>query len=820
MADDVPGYRVLEQVGQGGFSTVYRARQERLDRIVALKVLSVGAVDDAAMRRFTRECRITGRLTGHPHVVTVLDTGMTRSGAPFIAMEYFEHGSLTERLEREGPLPVPDVLRVGVKIASALAAVHEAGVLHRDVKPQNVLVSRYGEPALTDFGIALLTESLDATHTTAFTPQHAAPEVLNGGTLRPTSDVYALGSTMYQLLAGGPAFHTEPGAGLAPLILRIVSEPPPPIQRPDLSPEVFDAVCQAMAKDPDDRFPTAISYATHLRRLQLQLGFPVTELPLAGVSAVSPPPVPGSRGRTRPSGSQAAGASGGPGTADAGRGSEPGGPAGPRSASAAPASGPGAGAAAGSAFAAPGTAGSAAEREKAPGAGEEAFTGPQPSGSEEPTAPAGRLPGDEPPRRLSFPPPGGEPPPDTVPGPAAAPPAPGQPPRGVFEPVIPWTPDMNESGPNAFDSWGAANGNAGSGPGPAGNVGAFGAPPDAAPHGAGPSADGRTPGSAPAAPGSTPGVQGGGPGGPGSGTGPQGPAAGVPGSAPGAQAGGLGGPGGALSAPGRGAGTQGGPGGSGGAPGAPGDGAGPQGGSAGVLGRTPGMQGGGPGGPGGGTGPQGPVVGVPGSAPGVPGGPGGSGSALGVPGRGAGVPGGGAGPQGGPVDGGDGGRKSRKGTLVVSGVAVVAVGVAVGLGALLMSQDRETPQPPRGENTPAASESPRPTDSGKRTARGVTAAQIKLARPRAVRVKVINHGHAVVLRWKLSRAARRIPIFVHKAPGSRRPVPLKNGAHGTTIGHLNPKLGYCFQVFTLVKTGNPPTLAKAPPKCIRGAVPH
>ncbi|HEY3683933.1 MAG TPA: serine/threonine-protein kinase, partial [Streptosporangiaceae bacterium] len=306
MPEDVPGYRVLEQVGQGGFSAVYRAHQERLDRVVALKVLNVGTVDDAAMRRFTRECRITGRLTGHPHVVTVLDTGMTRAGTPFIAMEYFEHGSLTDRLDHEGPLPVADVLRVGVKIASALAAVHEADVLHRDVKPQNVLVSRYGEPALTDFGIALLTESLDATHTTAFTPQHAAPEVLNGRTLRPTSDVYALGSTMYQLLAGGPAFHTEPGVGLAPLILRIVSEPPPAIPRPDLPAPVFDAVRQAMAKDPDDRFPTAIAFANSLRQIQADLGFPVTELPVSG--GAHPPPVPGSGART--TGPRTGGASG------------------------------------------------------------------------------------------------------------------------------------------------------------------------------------------------------------------------------------------------------------------------------------------------------------------------------------------------------------------------------------------------------------------------------------------------------------------------------------------------------------------------------
>src|SRR5690242_16191445 len=119
MTEDVAGYRVLEKAGEGGFSVVYRAYQERLDRQVALKVLSISSVDDQAMRRFQRECKITGRLSGHPNVVTVLDVGTTRSDRPYIAMEYFEHGSLTDRLMREGPLPVPDVLRIGVKMAGA-----------------------------------------------------------------------------------------------------------------------------------------------------------------------------------------------------------------------------------------------------------------------------------------------------------------------------------------------------------------------------------------------------------------------------------------------------------------------------------------------------------------------------------------------------------------------------------------------------------------------------------------------------------------------------------------------------------------------------
>ncbi|MGK5558624.1 serine/threonine-protein kinase, partial [Actinomadura kijaniata] len=293
MTEDVPGYRVLEQVGEGGFSVVYRAHQERLDRMVALKVLSIGSVDDAALRRFQRESKITGRLSGHPNIVTVLDTGTTRSGRPYIAMEYFEHGSLTDRLEREGPLPVAEVLRIGVKMAGALAATHETDVLHRDVKPQNILVSRYGEPALADFGIARLVDSFDQGHTQAFTPHHAAPEVLEGRTPGVASDVYSLGSTLYQLLAGQPAFRGPQGEGIAQLMLRILNEPPPPFRRSDVPPPVYEAIAQAMAKSAAHRFPSAVAFAQRLQQIQRELGLPVTDLAHSGGGEAgfpSPPP--------------------------------------------------------------------------------------------------------------------------------------------------------------------------------------------------------------------------------------------------------------------------------------------------------------------------------------------------------------------------------------------------------------------------------------------------------------------------------------------------------------------------------------------------
>ena len=276
--EDVPGYHDLQRVGRGGFSVVYRARQDQLDRVVAVKVLSVEFIDSQVRKRFLREVQLTSRLTGHPNVVTVLDSGMTAAGRPYIAMEYFERGSLRDRLAAEGPLPVEDVLRIGVKVAGALATAHHEGVLHRDVKPQNILVSRYGEPALADFGTARLTDALDVSaRTEALTPYHAAPEILRGESPSTACDVYSLGSTLYQLLTGRPPYQSEDG-GIAALLLRVLREDPPPIARPDVPPAVGAALLRAMAKTPADRYRDAWEFAYVLQRLQVDLGLAVTEL--------------------------------------------------------------------------------------------------------------------------------------------------------------------------------------------------------------------------------------------------------------------------------------------------------------------------------------------------------------------------------------------------------------------------------------------------------------------------------------------------------------------------------------------------------------
>jgi tRNA A-37 threonylcarbamoyl transferase component Bud32 len=291
----VPGYRALRPVGRGGFSVVYRAYQEQLHREVALKVLSVEFVDAPVRRRFLREVKLTSRLAGHPHVVTVLDSGLTNTGRPYLAMEYFERGSLRDRLASEGPLPVTDVLRIGIKICGALAAAHAEGFLHRDVKPQNILISRYGEPALADFGTARLTDAMDVSaRTEALTPFHAAPEVLQGRPPTPACDIYSLSSALFQALTGKPPYQSDEG-GIAALLLRILRDEPPPVARADVPAALVAVLHRALAKEPADRYPSAVDFAEALQGVQAAMGLAPTELgdtarPSPSVPAVEPSP--------------------------------------------------------------------------------------------------------------------------------------------------------------------------------------------------------------------------------------------------------------------------------------------------------------------------------------------------------------------------------------------------------------------------------------------------------------------------------------------------------------------------------------------------
>ena len=264
-AESVSGYRNLARIGHGGFSVVYRAVQESFERDVALKVLTVGT-DEDSQRRFMREVRLASKLSGHPHVVTVLDTGTTSTGRPYLAMDLYDGGSMKERLKRTGPLAGAEVAAVGAKIAEALSAAHSLGVLHRDVKPNNILVSRFGEPALADFGVSCLLDSnTSASVLDVFSPQHAAPELMTRGVPSVSSDIYALGSTLYELLTGKPPFGAD-SRDVRAIMWRAMTEPAPYPECPEL-PGLSDAIVRAMAKEPEERFPDAADFAKALRAL-------------------------------------------------------------------------------------------------------------------------------------------------------------------------------------------------------------------------------------------------------------------------------------------------------------------------------------------------------------------------------------------------------------------------------------------------------------------------------------------------------------------------------------------------------------------------
>ncbi|WP_019931789.1 serine/threonine-protein kinase [Nocardia sp. BMG111209] len=261
-----------EEIGRGGFGVVYRCVQRALDRVVAVKVLSA-EIDDDARERFLREEQAMGRLSGHPNIVDILQVGVTPGGLPFIVMPYAVHGSLERLVRDNGPLDWVDSVRVGVRLAGAIETAHRAQVLHRDVKPANVLLSRYGEPQLTDFGIARIPGSFrTSAELITGSPAFTAPEILAGEEPTERSDVYGLGSTLFALITGHAAYERQSGEKVVAQFLRIASEPLPDLRRLDIPADVADAVEQAMAHDPARRPSSAFDLGELLRSVQRRHG--------------------------------------------------------------------------------------------------------------------------------------------------------------------------------------------------------------------------------------------------------------------------------------------------------------------------------------------------------------------------------------------------------------------------------------------------------------------------------------------------------------------------------------------------------------------
>ena len=262
---EIEGLSFQGALGAGGFADVYLYRQAVLDRLVAVKVLRATGVTDEAVARFVTEANAMAALS-HPHVAQVYSVGAAADGRRYIVMGYYPGGSLADKVS-QAPLPVSDVLRIGVQLCSAVAAAHglTPPLLHRDIKPSNVLIDQYGDPVLTDFGVATWLDAPDAREI-GVSVGWAAPEViLRTAPVDQRADVYSLGALLWNLLVGRPAFVIPGGDNSVRAVMaRTRDLPVPSTGRADVPPALERLLAQAMSKDPGMRPASAEALARAL----------------------------------------------------------------------------------------------------------------------------------------------------------------------------------------------------------------------------------------------------------------------------------------------------------------------------------------------------------------------------------------------------------------------------------------------------------------------------------------------------------------------------------------------------------------------------
>jgi len=271
-------YKITERIGEGGMAVVYKGYQQSLNRYVAIKVLrSELAQDEQFVTRFRREALAVAELS-HPNILHVYDAGVTQNFY-YIVMAYVDGGSLKD-LINQGPLEMDYAASLAAQLADALDHAHKQGIVHRDVKPNNVLITRDGRPLLTDFGIAKAlheSQGLTRTGTSIGTPEYMAPEQIQGQKVDGRTDIYALGIVLYEMLVGWAPFSaTTPVAAL----YKQVNEPPPPMRQINVNiPDWLEAVVvKSLAKRPQDRYQRGSEFAEALRQRR--------------APAKTPPPLP------------------------------------------------------------------------------------------------------------------------------------------------------------------------------------------------------------------------------------------------------------------------------------------------------------------------------------------------------------------------------------------------------------------------------------------------------------------------------------------------------------------------------------------------
>jgi len=285
-------YRILGELGRGAMGTVYRAHDPLIEREVAIKTLHPNLPEDViadVRQRFLREAKSAGRLN-HPNIVTIFDVG-EQEGVAYMAMELLEGRSLQQILAESARLPFDTIADIVAQIADALDRAQQLGIVHRDVKPANIVVSATGHAKLTDFGVAYVPAStMTQTGTMIGSPRYMSPEQVLGLPIDPRSDIFSLGGVLYEMLALRAPFVRPGDTTIFPLINRIAAEPHPPVTQLDPTiPAAFDAIlCKALAKKPEDRYQRAGEMANDLRALRGLERTSLAPAPTGGATTVAP----------------------------------------------------------------------------------------------------------------------------------------------------------------------------------------------------------------------------------------------------------------------------------------------------------------------------------------------------------------------------------------------------------------------------------------------------------------------------------------------------------------------------------------------------
>ncbi|MFJ3957558.1 serine/threonine-protein kinase [Arthrobacter sp. NPDC090010] len=281
----IDGFNYVRVLGSGGFADVYLYQQDRPRRQVAVKVLHAGLKTEGARRAFESEANLMAQLSTHPYIVTIYEANITPDGHSYLAMEYCSRPSLDLRYRKER-FRLQEALAIGIQVASAVETAHRAGIAHRDIKPANILVTDYNRPALTDFGISGVIggdpeeDGNDGAMSVPWSPPESFRSGSPDGVL---VDVWALGATVYTLLAGHSPF-AVPGAdnSNAEMINRISNTPLPRLGRADVPEALQLALATAMAKNPASRYPSAYTFGLALQRIQAELSLSVTPFEVMG----------------------------------------------------------------------------------------------------------------------------------------------------------------------------------------------------------------------------------------------------------------------------------------------------------------------------------------------------------------------------------------------------------------------------------------------------------------------------------------------------------------------------------------------------------